>query len=370
MAVDSTRVYSNIAVVGTGGYGGWFLKALLDTKHFNKVRAVTRTPDESDTAKLKHLNELRSLGAEVVEYSSRTAESFANVFSGGIGTVVSAVGIAAIANQRAMIDGALAAGVKWFIPSEYGVAHYSSRWLPFKSPLAEKVTIQDYLKQKHESDGLAYTFIYTGLALDYLDPRAIGLKLTCRSATLVGRGGSSISLTSIADVVRLVVDIVQRPDEMQNRTIRFAGCTSKMRDLIKIVTDNDKGQNVKVVSIDDARDMFCALAKGGDTRVFQIYSRLLIEEGLAQINRNSEPLDNSSFSDIAPEPVRDTLKRMISEAEGSKGAISSSYIQMGHSQISPHAAPIAHRSDTTSSVTDGFGQVLVDLASPSPPHNA
>ncbi|KAJ1659860.1 hypothetical protein GGF38_004020, partial [Coemansia sp. RSA 25] len=280
---NGAAAYSSIAIVGTGGYGGLFLRALIQCGHFVNVRAVTRAPDAAETVKLARLQELRVLGVEVLAYTGATADSFATAFA-GIDTVVSAVGVAGLSDQIPMIDGAIAAGVKWFIPSEYAVAHYDSAWMPFKGPLAAKGEILDYLVGTAQAKGLAYTAIYTGLALDYLEPRGIGLKLAGRRATLVGRGGTPATFTCAADVVKVLVSIVRRPSEMQNRIIRYAGSTNKMCDLIKVVTGGSCGKNVKIVCIDEARAKFCELARQQDMKAFQVYGRLLIEEGLAQIN--------------------------------------------------------------------------------------
>ncbi|KAJ2132128.1 hypothetical protein GGH19_000431 [Coemansia sp. RSA 1807] len=354
--MDPSCAFDRVAVVGTGGYGWHFLCALLATKRLH-VRAVTSTTDtqsslikqsglvkQKHTDKQKRIAKLRELGAEIVEYDDPASEAFAAAFS-DIHTVVSAVGLSGVTSQIAMIDGALAAGVRWFIPSEYGVAHYTSTWMPFPSPLAPKTDVDRYLRDHAMPRGLAHTVIYTGMALDYLDPASIGLKLASRSATLVGRGGTPVSFTPAHNVVQLVCDIVQRPHEMMNRTIRFASSTAKMRELIKVATNGEHGERVKIVCVDEAKAKFCELAKHQDPRAFQIYSRLLIEEGLGQINRMNEPLDNAMFPDIDAEPVGRTLERLMEHSEPNV-------------QINPTPA---HRTASAKSVTDGLGRRFRDF---------
>ncbi|KAJ2098726.1 hypothetical protein GGI09_003161 [Coemansia sp. S100] len=349
ITANGRDTYTSIAVVGTGGYGELFLKALKQCGYFVKIRAVTRAPEATEAVKLERLKQLRALGIEVLEYADTTADGFSTVFA-GIDTVVSAVGVAGLPSQIPMIDGAIAAGVKWFIPSEYGVAHYNSAWMPFKGPLAAKGEVLDYLVGAAKSKGLAYTAIYTGLALDYLDPHGIGLKLSKRRATLVGRGGTLATFTCAADVVQVLVSIVQRPSEMQNRIIRYAGSTNKMCDLIKVVTGGNCGKNVKIVCIDEARAKFCELARQQDMKAFQVYGRLLIEEGLAQINLRREPLDNGLFPDIKPESATDTLARLIKLADAGSEMFK--------------GGQIIQRSHTTSSVTDGVGEICKQAPAP------
>ncbi|PIA15130.1 NAD(P)-binding protein [Coemansia reversa NRRL 1564] len=340
----TTYTYKRIAVVGSGGYGWHFLQALTQSNYFEKVRAVTRKPDINDKDKNARINALRELGVEIVTYEDNTVDAFRQAFV-DIDTVLSAVALTGVLEQIPMIDGAIQAGVKWFIPSEFGVAHYASAWMPFTSPLASKSTIEHYLVENAHPKGLGYTIVYTGLALDYLDPRSIGLKVKRNAATLVGRGGTPISFTAMVDVIRLMVEIVQRPTEMQNRTIRYAGSTNKLRDLVKIVTHSDRGVNVKIVCIEEAKSKFCELARKLDMQAFSIYCRLLLEEGLGQINRYGEPLDNKLFPDICPESAPLTLRRLMKNSEA----------ELAH--IKEHSA---QRSATAISVTDGLGQMHLD----------
>ncbi|KAJ1643997.1 hypothetical protein J3B02_001373 [Coemansia erecta] len=321
LADDNSSVapspYTTVAVVSTGAYAEHFIKAFLQYGVFTEVRAVTRSPSNTaaDSAKRKRISELQALGADIHEYTENTAEAFQRAFQ-GIDIVVSAVSVSAVPTQMAMIDGAMAAGVKWFLPSEFGVSHYTSRYLPLKGPLDHMVDVQRYLREKAQSSGLAYTIVYTGLAMDYLNPQSIGLIVSKREAVLVGRGGAKVSFTTLKDTVRLLIEILKRPEEMQNRTIRFAGSTSNMRELVKIVTGNDRGENVRILSIDEAKKKLCELAQRKDAMAFFMYCRILIEEGLAQIDRNpDERLDNHLFPDIRPEHIFETLAQLIHDLE-------------------------------------------------------
>ncbi|KAJ2635300.1 hypothetical protein GGF40_003692 [Coemansia sp. RSA 1286] len=321
LAENSTILsYSTVAVVSTGAYAEHFIKALLQCKSFTKVRAVTRTPSDADcdAEKRNRIAELRALGADIHEYTENTVTAFQRAFD-GIEVVVSAVGVSAVMTQIEMIDGAIAAGVKWFLPSEFGVSHYTSKYLPFKGPLDHMVDVQQYLEQKAKPKGLAYTIVYTGLAMDYLNPQSIGLIVCKREAVLVGRGGSKVSFTTLADTNRLLIDILSRPTEMQNRVIRYAGSTTNMRELVKLVTGNDRGENVKILSVDEAKARLCELALKKDVMAFFMYCRILIEEGLAQIDRNpDEHLDNNLFPDIKPEHIFETLTNLLNVSDQAK----------------------------------------------------
>ncbi|KAJ2285247.1 hypothetical protein IWW55_007314, partial [Coemansia sp. RSA 2706] len=319
---------------------------------FAQVRAVTRAG--GDAAKRARVAALRDLGADVAEYAAASEAAFARAFA-GIDTVVSAVGLGGVGAQVAMADGALQAGVRWFLPSEFGLPGYASAWLPFAGPLAPKAAVRRHLA----ACGLPHTVVYTGLALDYLDPRALGLKLRRRAATLVGRGGAPASFTALHDVVRLIVAVVLRPHDMRARVVRYAASTAIMRDLVKLAADGDRGDRVKIVCIADAKRKFAELARRQDCAAFQIYTRLLIEEGLARVDRAGDSLDNACFPELHPESVHDTLRRLIKLAAAPDPPAAP--------DPAPPRLPVAHRADTYASVTDGLGRTQRTPAPPPDP---
>lgn len=80
--------------------------------------------------------------------------------------VVSAVGPASLELQRDLIDAAIEAGVKHFIPSEYGVNNLHPKTRELSPIFNTKGTILEYLISK-EHTGLTWTAVATGLWLDW-----------------------------------------------------------------------------------------------------------------------------------------------------------------------------------------------------------
>ena len=85
----------------------------------------------------------------------------------GQDAVVSAIGAAGLAEEIKLIDAAVKAGVKRFIPSEYAINNRNAKaaaLIPFYSL---KVQINEHLKAQ-ESKGLTWTGIATGPAFDWV----------------------------------------------------------------------------------------------------------------------------------------------------------------------------------------------------------
>ena len=93
-------------------------------------------------------------------------DSLLSVFTGQ-DAVVSVVGAPGVPVQKVAVDAAIAAGVKRFIPSEFGVNTRRVRDLPIGKILQGKIGVVDYLKEK-EAQGLTWTGISTGLFFDWV----------------------------------------------------------------------------------------------------------------------------------------------------------------------------------------------------------
>jgi hypothetical protein len=83
----------------------------------------------------------------------------------GQDAVVSAIGGAGVSVQTKVIDAAIAAGVKRFIPSEFGSDTTNPLTLEYFPGWAQKVEIRKYLESKQ--DQIEYTAIFNGLFFDW-----------------------------------------------------------------------------------------------------------------------------------------------------------------------------------------------------------
>lgn len=86
--------------------------------------------------------------------------------------VVSVIGTQGVPAQKTAIDAALAAGVKRFIPSEFGINTRKVRGTPIGKILAGKIGVVDYLEEvAKENEGFTWTGLSTGLFFDWVSRR-------------------------------------------------------------------------------------------------------------------------------------------------------------------------------------------------------
>jgi hypothetical protein len=110
----------------------------------------------------------RSSGVHVLKTDYTVASLTSLLSSSHIDAVVSSLGGPALAApQIALIDAAKAAGVKRFLPSEFGSDSTNPKVLELAELLNRKKRIVDHLKTK-QGDGFEWTSLITGLFLDWV----------------------------------------------------------------------------------------------------------------------------------------------------------------------------------------------------------
>jgi hypothetical protein len=81
--------------------------------------------------------------------------------------VISALGVEGFDQQQKLVDAAVRAGVKRFLPSEFSSSSEDPAVLGLFPLFEVKKNLIDYLKSK-EKDGLSWTGLATGLLFDWV----------------------------------------------------------------------------------------------------------------------------------------------------------------------------------------------------------
>lgn len=243
--------YQKIAIAGaTGNLGPTIVQALVDASFdvtiLSQSGKTTGLPAAAKTVK--------------VDYSSQ--DSLVNALKG------QDVFISAIPNhdaQPALIDAAIAAGVKRFIPSEFGsniAGNAKTAALPvFKG----KSITQDYLKQK--SSQISYTLINNGLFLDWGLQVGVWLDLKGGPTRVFDGGDDKHSTTLLKDIGKAVVGVLKHPEETKNRAVYVQSAAVSQNQLAEIAQKARPG--VKIDRQDASvkqllEDSHKQLAAGGD----------------------------------------------------------------------------------------------------------
>ncbi|KAH6655921.1 oxidoreductase CipA-like protein [Truncatella angustata] len=182
----------------------------------------------------------------------------------GVEVVVSCVATMAIGGQNSLIDASIAAGVKRFIPAEFGMD--SANTLAMQLPVcAPKAATQRYLAQKALSNpGFTWTAIANGLFLDWGLKMGLILNVAEHTATLYNGGNVPFSATNLADVARAVLGVISHREQTANRIVYVHSARVTQNQLIRYAREKDgKPWNTTIKDTGEVqRESMAELAKG------------------------------------------------------------------------------------------------------------
>jgi nucleoside-diphosphate-sugar epimerase len=219
-----------IALAGaTGNLGLPILTALLSASY--DVTVLSRLGGNS--AKLpQHPN----LTIREVDFTS--AQSLIPALK-GVEVVVSCFPTLAMGSQNPLIDAAVAAGVRRFIPAEFGID--SQNPLTMLLPVCKmKVKTQEHLwKKNRENKMFTWTAIANGMFLDWGIEMGLIVDVKKREATLYNGGDVSFSSTTLADISKAVLGVIEHQDQTANRVVYVHSALVTQNRLIQYAQEKD-----------------------------------------------------------------------------------------------------------------------------------
>ncbi|KAJ8097635.1 hypothetical protein POJ06DRAFT_261957 [Lipomyces tetrasporus] len=211
----------SVAIAGaSGSLGPHVLKALVDANF--QVTVLTRSKKQGAF----------DASVKVVEVDFTSVESLTAALK-GIDGLVSTMAAAAIENQTVLIDAAIAAGVKRFMPSEYGSCTTSPKLeaLPIYAPMFK---IRQYLQEKAKAGKLTWTVLACGAFLDFLFGGPMLLDYANHKAILFDEGDNRISSTSLPNVGKAIVGIFKNFEATKNKIVRSSEVILTQNKLLRI----------------------------------------------------------------------------------------------------------------------------------------
>lgn len=221
---------TTVAIAGaTGNLGSPVIKGLLDAGFH--VTALVR----SNSSKLpcEHAN----LTSKTVDFGS--SETIVPALK-GIEVVVSCLSTAMMSSQNTLIDAANEAGVRRFIPAEFGMDSNNPHCGRLPIVCESKVATRAYLEEKHRANpSFTYTAIANGLFLDWGLDTGFIVGLKAHEATLYNGGDQRFSVTLLSDVVKAVVGVLRNLDATANRLVYIQSAATTQNELIRYAKEYD-----------------------------------------------------------------------------------------------------------------------------------
>ena len=234
------------------------LNALVKSGKFN-VTAVKRS---SSSASFPDSVKVRT--ADLSSVDSTTA-----AFQGQ-DAVVSTVGTAGLPGQSVLVEAAVAANVKRFLPSDFGcdLANPKTSALPvFKSKTEIHKALRDAAAAKPD---FSYTLVSSNAFLDWGLEKNFLINWKESKPKLFDGGKNVFSTTTLESIGQAVVGVLSHPEETKNRFVYVKDIDISQDQLLEIAKKVDPGKKWEEPTIVDTAELekssYESLAKGEVTQ--------------------------------------------------------------------------------------------------------
>ncbi|KAJ5787106.1 hypothetical protein N7457_002096 [Penicillium paradoxum] len=195
-----------VALLGRGMLGSAVLAQLIDAGF--QVTVLSRTASSMDESH-------SSVRTMQVDYSS--IDKLVTALQGQ-DAVVSTVGTSGISIQKTVIDASIRAGIRRFIPSDFGAltTRPGAESLPLNAPWIE---IQSYLTEKALGGQIEYTLFAVGPFLEFVMSMPFLIDLQTQIATVYDNGTHPFSSTSVSSVGKAIAGALKNATATKNRLV-------------------------------------------------------------------------------------------------------------------------------------------------------
>ncbi|KAH8674691.1 hypothetical protein BGZ60DRAFT_504493 [Tricladium varicosporioides] len=252
--------YKNVALAGAGGsIGKSILSALIASNEF--IVTVLKRPTSKATF---------PANVKVIEVNFNSVEALTQVLKGQ-DALISAVSFESISSQTLLIDAAISAGVRRFIPSNYG-SDFENKTLRTFPAFRDRIKIDDELRRKVPGTGMSFTTVVNGVVIDYGMRKGAVFIASKREARVFDGGSVKVSMTRLSTIGKAVVGVLKHPKETANRAVYIqdlATTQNSLLDLAQKLTPDDKWTIIPAESAKLVAACEDLIANGADPNSFE-----------------------------------------------------------------------------------------------------
>ncbi|MCJ1379505.1 hypothetical protein MMC17_002606 [Xylographa soralifera] len=247
----------NVIILGAGGnLGPSILSAFTSDPHFT-VSVLSR---HSSTSTFPPHVTVHRISDDYPEAELVAAFK-------GQDAVISTLSHAVKGGHKPIIDAAIKAGVKRFVPSEFGSDTTNPKAAALiPAMFAAKIEVVNYLKEK-EGTGLTWTAVVTGAFFDWaMKVGFMGFDLTSHKATIFDDGTTKWATGTLAQIGLGVKNAMLAPEKTANRYVYVSSFVISQNDILASL-EKATGQKWDVTHVDGEEVKRAALARDFDMSV-------------------------------------------------------------------------------------------------------
>ncbi|KAI9506279.1 hypothetical protein GGI25_002277 [Coemansia spiralis] len=300
--------YKNIALVGgSGNLAAHIIEAFKQAGSEFNVTILTR--HESIDKARKAIEGYSQFDIKGVDYTDKHSIVQALV---GQEVAISLLAYAAFAYQPTIIEAAIEADVKWFIPSEFGVdvERHPNKTLPM---FAQKLRARELLESQSK---LAYTYILVGEFADVFVLPLFGIDFEKRTVNIPGKGTVPITFTSQSDIGKYTVAVLRRLPQFKNKSVLFGSFIASYDDWIAEI-EQATGAKFTVIHepLEELESRVSSYIRDKST-AYQLHAisdqiRFANGSGTVLLGPDINTYDSASFNEVVPETLHEVATRVI-----------------------------------------------------------
>ncbi|KAI9831847.1 MAG: hypothetical protein M1826_002879 [Phylliscum demangeonii] len=216
-----SQIKNVVLLGGTGNLGSHVLAALVKSKKFN-VTVVSRKDSKATFD--------ASQKVVKVDY---TLDALAKAFDGqdAVSCTIHA------GDEKLIIDAAVKAGVKRYLPSEFGADTTNKKAQEICPLLKPKTEIVEYLQSKaKEHPDFSWTAVQCGGFYDWaLKNSFLGLDLKKHTASIWDGGDTTWSATMLPSIGQSIVGVLTHLSETKNRYVRIQSFSTSQNQILAVL---------------------------------------------------------------------------------------------------------------------------------------
>lgn len=214
-----------VVVGGTGNLGSKIVKALLDKGA--EVRALVRAGSDPNKVSL-----LEQMGSKIIKADLNSEKEIAAACSGASCVVSALAGLYDVVMdaQKVLLNGAIAAGVPRFIPSDY-----SLDFTKFKDGENRNLDLRRDFHRYLDSKSIAATTIFNGAFMDMLTNEIPMIIFKKKLVLYWGNADQKMAFTTVADTAVYTANAAL--DASTPRYLRIAGSYISPREIRAVMNE-------------------------------------------------------------------------------------------------------------------------------------
>ncbi|KAL7930698.1 hypothetical protein V8C35DRAFT_311979 [Trichoderma chlorosporum] len=228
-----------VAVLGgSGNLGPHVINRLLEAGF--EVTAITRLESQATFADRVIIKRIDLTSKEAVQ----------SVLEGH-DALVSTISPAAVDDQKTIIDAAVAAKIRRFIPSEFGADTRRTEEKSLGWILTNKLNVTDYLSEVvKENPWFTWTGLAVGIFFDWgiKTQSLLGINAKDKTGTIVDSGNKPYATTHVSFIGESVAAILKKPEETANKYLSVYSFSTTQNEVLKIF-EEESGSKFQITNV-------------------------------------------------------------------------------------------------------------------------